>query len=447
VFATKPTSALLIAALVAALCGCEAGSPGASGDELLRMDGAARAANVAAWPLLGSLVSHYAEWVNAAVAAEPPAAAQLMPVAYQPAGPARVLSSRRVELDATLGAAAARSYVDVVRFAGRVYLGVRSLPGGGSGGAPRVDIVSSEDETAWRGETHFVSAGEPFAPRFLQWGDKLFSYVSELSGAGSQLKPKAVWASVMSNGGLWEDFRPLALDGQVVWRAKMERGVPLITSYALADKTYEFDEASLEVHLLTSDDGFAWHPFQAGRKAVYRGGGSEAAFSSDDDGNLYSVVRNEAGDQSGFGSSICAAPSSDWGNWDCVNDPKKYDSPVLFSDAGELYLLARRHLTESGRYDTGKSLSLLRRVANEAADLAAPKRCALWHLDRAGQRVEFMLDLPSRGNTCSPAVMPGENPGEFVVYDHSSDVNGPDLSLRDGLAGPTFIYRHVIALR
>ena len=149
-------------------------------------------------------------------------------------------------------------------------------------------------------------------------------------------------------------------------------------------------------------------------------------------------------DESGFGSAICAAESSDWARWDCTNDPKKYDSPTLFTHDGELYLVARRHAADDGRYDTRHRLSFLRRAENEVRDLSGPKRCSLWHFDRGHKRIDFMLDLPSKGNTCSPSVIAASAPNEYVIYDHSSDIDGPDLSLSEGLSKETFVYRHVV---
>jgi hypothetical protein len=159
---------------------------------------------------------------------------------------------------------------------------------------------------------------------------------------------------------------------------------------------------------------------------------------------LYTVVNREAGDEAGFGSALCASQGADWARWDCVNDPKKYDSPTLFEYDGELYLVARRHAAEDGNYDRGEGFSLLRKAGNEAHDLAAKKRCALWHFDRGHRRVDFVLDLPSQGDTCAAAVVPSARESEFVIYDQSSPLDGPDVSLRRGLLGPTYVYRNVI---
>jgi hypothetical protein len=352
-----------------------------------------------------------------------------------------VADSHRVAVDDVLGPADVRGNVDAVRFGGRVHLALRSAS---STGETRIDIVSSEDEVTFRRETSLTTDGELYAARLLAWNGALFAYASELRRDGSESKPSAVLATRLDREGVWNDWKELPLEAQVVWRAKVERGIPLLTSYALSEKTYQFEEPTMEVRLLTTTDGFDWRPLRSGQRVVYRGGGTEAAFSSDEDGNLYSVVKNEAGDESGFGSALCAARASDWARWDCVNDPKKYDSPTLFTHEDELYLVARRHVAGDGSYDQAQGFTLLRRTNNEARDLASQKRCSLWHFDRAHKRVDFVLDLPSRGNTCAAAVLPGTAEGEYVVYDQSSPTEGPDLSLQNGLAQPTYIYRHTL---
>jgi hypothetical protein len=53
-------------------------------------------------------------------------------------------------------------------------------------------------------------------------------------------------------------------------------------------------------------------------------------------------------------------------------------------------------------------------------------------------------DLPSRGDTCFPSTISGATADEVVVYDYSSDIDGPDLAWNAGQVGPTFIYRHVL---
>ena len=58
-----------------------------------------------------------------------------------------------------------------------------------------------------------------------------------------------------------------------------------------------------------------------------------------------------------------------------------------------------------------------------------------------------MLDLPSRGDTCFPAVVASEHPDEVVLYNYSSDIAGPDVAWSVGQRRPTHIYRHVLRFR
>jgi hypothetical protein len=57
-------------------------------------------------------------------------------------------------------------------------------------------------------------------------------------------------------------------------------------------------------------------------------------------------------------------------------------------------------------------------------------------------RVAFVLDLPSRGDTCFPSMLPMSEDGRLVVYDYSSDIDGPELPWAAGQRRETFVYRH-----
>ena len=54
--------------------------------------------------------------------------------------------------------------------------------------------------------------------------------------------------------------------------------------------------------------------------------------------------------------------------------------------------------------------------------------------------VEWVLDLPSRGDTCFPSAL-DEGGGGFMLYNYSSDPDGEELSWLEGQMGPTNIYR------
>lgn len=72
--------------------------------------------------------------------------------------------------------------------------------------------------------------------------------------------------------------------------------------------------------LNTSNDGLNWEPVQSEIPVSYVGGGSEVGWNFDLNGNFYGVIRNEDGDESGWGSRIAFAPSSALGNWTFGSD-------------------------------------------------------------------------------------------------------------------------------
>ena len=52
--------------------------------------------------------------------------------------------------------------------------------------------------------------------------------------------------------------------------------------------------------------------------------------------------------------------------------------------------------------------------------------------------VTWVADLPSKGDTCFPALMPRQD-GTFRIYNYTSPLEGPDLSWIEGQLGPTVI--------
>lgn len=219
-------------------------------------------------------------------------------------------------------------------------------------------------------------------------------------------------------------------------------------AYLGGEHIYLFDGEPLSLDLLTTTDGREWQAVDPARRTVYMGGGSEADFTLADDGSLFGIIRNEPGDALGWGSLVCRARPGDLADWTCRIDPKKYDSPLVFWHDGEAYLVGRRNVTETGHYDLMQGGTGARRTLENQVDyITRPKRCALWRFVPGEDRVAFLLDLPSGGDTCFPAIVPGDSPDEIVVYNYSSDIADPEidhLSWQRGQRGDTYIYRHVL---
>ena len=175
------------------------------------------------------------------------------------------------------------------------------------------------------------------------------------------------------------------------------------------------------------------------------GGGTETDFAVDSSKTLFAVVRNEAGDAAGAGSKLCRGNGVTLGDWVCKTDVRKYDSPLVFIHEDEVYVVGRRNLSGDGRYDISTHQGALRTIQNELAYITTAKRCAVWHWDKAKDELGFVMDLPSRGDTCFPSKLEGAEPGHVVIYDYSSDIDGPELPWSAGQRRQTFVYRHELA--
>ena len=335
--------------------------------------------------------------------------------------------------------------LDVVRHDGRVYLAWRTAPDHFASSQTRMYVVSSADENAWTYESEYAASTDLREPRFLSQGGSLFLYLARLGTNPLAFEPMGMSYSARAADGAWSALTPFYRDGFIAWRTKIERGVPYMLAYFGGEHEYRLDGIPLDLEFLTTSDGIDWRGVNSARPVVYHGGASETDFVITDTGDLLAVSRNEGGDETGWGSFICRAPASDITNWSCHNDPRKFDSPLMFWHDGEAYLVARRNVTETGNFDLQqRSLSYIRQaVAYELDYRERPKRCSLWRWDQSSDRIVFVLDLPSRGDTCFPGII-DEGNGDFAIYNYSSDIDGPDLSWRLGQLGPTFVYRTLL---
>lgn len=340
----------------------------------------------------------------------------------------------------------ANNNLDAVRHDdGRVYLAFRTAPTHFASDKTVVYVVSSTDEIHWSLEAQFSRGTDLREPRLLSFDHKLFLYVSELGSNALAFEPHAIWMSQKLAGGGWAALEETDRVGYIGWRTRSLGGKPIMVAYSGGEHLYQFDGSPMSVELLTTSDFLHWSPFNREWPALYRGGGSEADFTISDEGDLFGVIRNEAGDATGAGSQVCKGKLTDPSRWSCRGDPRKYDSPLMFWHDREAYLIGRRQVTESGHYDRGSWLpGRFGILWNELHYIWTGKRCSVWRYVQSEDRIAFLLDLPSRGDTCFAAVVPGSAEDELVVYDYSSDINGRDVVWNVGQRQQTFIYRHVL---
>lgn len=340
-------------------------------------------------------------------------------------------------------AAQSNNNLDVVRHGDQVFLATRLSKDHFASSDSYLFVFSSRDERSWRFEARFAVGSDLREPRFLSFRGELFLYFAKLGSSPLSFEPQGMLMSQRLGPGSWTMPQGLYRSDEpyIPWRAKERRSSAWLITYRNGERIYDFSGLPLTIELLRSDDGQSFSPLRRDQPAVLRGGGSETDFEFDAQGDLYAVVRNEAGDESGFGSKICTASAGDLSSWRCQPDAKKYDSPLVFRHRDGIYLIARRNVSDTGDFALNPSApwSAAESALNQLDYSGRPKRCALWQIDRASLRVRHVIDVPGWGDTCFPSILtpageaagePGSGPRTLVLYNYSSPLDDPENAER-----------------
>ncbi len=342
----------------------------------------------------------------------------------------------------------ANNNLDAILHQGLFYLAFRTAPTHFAAREAEIFVVSSPDRRNWTLEGRFHEGRDMREPRLLSLDGSLFLYYARLGTNPLDFEPGDMKVTERLSRGVWTPPEAFYAPGFIPWRTKTVGGVPYMLAYLGGENIYNFPQEPIYVHWLTTRDGRTWVPVIPGQPVVLEGGGSETDFVFLGDGSLAAVSRNELGDDTGWGMKICRASADALGDWECVPDPRKYDSPLLFRHGGEVYLIGRRNVSETGRYDLGfRDLGpFLQTLIYEADYWFRPKRCALWRVHPESRSVEFVLDLPSAGDTCFPGMVPLGG-GRYLIFNYTSPLDGEgDPFWLQGQLGPTHIYSIVLNL-
>ncbi len=336
----------------------------------------------------------------------------------------------------------ANNNLDAIEHGGRVFLAFRTAPYHFADKRAELFVVSTPDHVNYRFEGRFSMQTDLREMRLFNLGEKLFMVFAVLGDNPIDFEPQGMMVTEYEGPGQWTTPEYFYGEGFIPWRTKTIGGRVYLIAYEGGENIYDIDGEPIRVHWLTTEDGRQWVPVVPDQPVVLEGGSSETDFVLMDDGALVAVSRNEAGDDElGWGSKVCRAEPESLGDWRCVADRRKYDSPLLFRHGDGVWLLARRNVTDTGHYDLGEGDTPQARTRrNLLAYSNAPKRCALWRVDPTTLEVAFVLDLPSRGDTCFPAIVPQDN-GDILVYNYTSPIEAAEMSWLRGQGGPTLIYR------
>jgi hypothetical protein len=341
----------------------------------------------------------------------------------------------------------AHNNLDVQWHDGRLFFAFRTGPNHFASGDTVMYVVSTQDFATWRYETEVALGTDVREPQFLSLDGRLLFYFAVLGDSPLSFTPMGSRIMEFIGPGQWTEPALVFQDDFLPWRIKDYDGTVYVAGYLGGEAAYDPEADPIRVQVLTTSNGTDWTPAFGGDGTVLEGGSSETDFVFQDDGSLIGVSRNEAGDELGYGMKICKAPAGALADWECVADPRKYDSPLLFRHGSTIYLIGRRNVSDTGWYDLMQSDQA---NADTYWDYQLdywmkPKRCALWTVDPQSLQVEHVLDLPSRGDTCFPELL-SVSETQYLVFNYTSPLDGPDLSWQDGQIGNTLIYYTVLTL-
>ncbi len=343
--------------------------------------------------------------------------------------------------------------LDVASFGGRTFMAWRTAPTHFASSVTEI-LVASEGADGWRFEGRFSRGTDLREPRLLALEDHLFLYFAVLGTDPLAFQPQGAMVTEYHGPEAWDDPTAVAIPDFIPWRARVVDGKGYLIGYDGGENIYNFGGQPLRVRVLRTDDGRTLTPAFPDSPVWLEGGASETDFAFLDDGAMITVSRNEAGDaEHGFGSLICRAEAAAPGKARCKSDRRKYDSPLVFREGANVWLVARRNVTATGYFDLGYDLLPIeeRALAYNAEYSLIPKRCALWRVDPDGLTVTWVQDLPSRGDTCFPAMTQGAG-HEVTIYNYTNALEGSldckawpsecsDLPWAAGQLAPTTIYR------
>jgi len=341
----------------------------------------------------------------------------------------------------------ANNNLDVVVHDGRLFLAFRTAPSHFASATVELHVVSTCDEITWEHEWSYTLGTDLREPRLLSFDGRLFLYFAVLGDSSFTFEPKGMMVTERLGHGRFTEPEWFYQEEFIPWRAKVVDGVPYLLAYNGGGNIYSGEGAVLEVHWLTTANGRDFVPVVPDQPVVLKGGTSETDFVKLDDGTIVAVSRNEEGDDLGWGSKICRAEAATPGDWQCRSDPKKYDSPLLFRHGSGVFLIGRRHLSETGDYDLGlRELSHEQQTQRYQLDYwNYPKRCSVWQVDPVTLEVTLVLDLPSKGDTCFPTLAELGD-GHYRIYNYSSPLEGEDVDWVTGQVNPTRIYAVTLEL-
>jgi hypothetical protein len=345
---------------------------------------------------------------------------------------------------------ASNANLSVTYFRGRVFMVFRTAVWQIADDNARMYVVSSLDQVHWRHEGTFNYRRDIREPRLLVHKRRLFLYMALLGSNAVAFDPGGTVVTRWRGPDNWTRPRHILAPDFIPWDIRVHRGRVYMLGYTGGGGTFQANPPPKHVYWLMSDDGYDWRPVKAGHEIVYRGQCGETSFAFRRDGSLVTACQTEQVDALGWGAKVCTAPASATWQWTCRGDRRRLDSPMVFVDRDDVYVIARRQVAFGGEYDylhANLPLSTDPQFAiYDGLYAATTKRCALWSIDAATRDFAPIVDVPGVGDTCYPSII-RQGKHRYLVYNYSSPLDGTDPPWGTALTvGRTLIYRQTILI-
>lgn len=322
--------------------------------------------------------------------------------------------------------------LDVIEFQGRFYVGFRTAPNHFASKKTKLYVLSTTDFTSWKYETEVFKESDLREPRFFSRNDTLFFMFFNGGKKKFKFEPNGIY-QMHYTANKWSADQEMNLPlGYVPWRIKPHNGLFYLSTYEGINE-YKLNEPC-ETRFFTSPDGFTWKPLSDKPQIDHPRASAEAAFVFDDAGDLWGIARLEFD-----GSYIYHAPKDDIATWETWYSPHKFDSPIMFTNRGRIFVIARRNLDGPFyRKDKKYKKNLLRYSLKK-------KTTALYQLDTENKTLIHIKDFKSTGDCAFPGIAQ-INDSTYYVLNYSSNIKKRRKAWLVGQLGKTFIYKTVLTI-
>ena len=338
----------------------------------------------------------------------------------------------------------------VARFRGRYFLVFRTAKWQIADDKTLLYVISSRDQAHWRYEGSFHYGRDLREPRLLVWRHHLLLYFALLGNNAAAFQPGGELVTRYRGPGQWtKPVKAMPQPDFIAWSFKTYAGRAYMTGYNGGGGTFTPHPPPKHVFWMTSRDGIHWRGVNPKRPIVYDGQCGETDFAFLRNGSLVTACQTEEVDALGWGAKVCTAPANATWRWTCRGDPRRLDSPYVFTDRGRVYVIARRQVAFGGAYDwLGFNLPQTdaQFAAYDGSYAATTKRCSLWSIDPRTREFTALVDVPGIGDTCYPEVI-REGHHRFLVYNYTSPLSSDPPWGTALTVGKTLIYRQTLTFK